>query len=67
MKAQNLAFILGKLFGNYFLVYPVLYFVYNYFVGEIGFSQFQIPGFWVGMAGFFLANIAVSFLKGIFK
>ena len=64
---QKTAFHLGHLFGTYFLVYPVIYFVWNYFIAEINFSQYQIPGFWVGMAGFFLFNFTKNTLKGIFK
>ena len=67
MKDQNLAFLFGIALGYYFVLYPTLYFVYNYFVSEIGLSQFQIPGFWVGMAGFYLINVTTSFLKRIFK
>ena len=49
---------IGALFGTYFLVYPVIYFVYNWFISEIGYVQYQIPGFWVGMAGYLLFNLA---------
>jgi hypothetical protein len=57
-----MAEIIGRLFGMYFLVYPVIYFVYNWFISEIGFIQYQIPGFWVGMAGFLLFNIVKNLI-----
>jgi len=59
-----MAHIIGAIFGTYFLVYPILYFVYNYFIEAIGYAQYQIPGFWVGMAGFFLFNVIKNTLKG---
>jgi len=65
--ANAIAEFLGKVFGTYFLIYPILYFVYNWFIVQIGYAQYQIPGFWVGMAGFFLIMVAKNTLKGIFK
>lgn len=65
--ANALAEFFGKIFGTYFLVYPVLYFVYNWFITEIGYVQYQIPGFWTGMAGFFLVIVTKNTLKGVFK
>jgi ABC-type dipeptide/oligopeptide/nickel transport system permease component len=60
-----MAQIFGALFGTYFLVYPAIYFVYNWFISEIGYIQYQIPGFWVGMAGFLLFNLVKnSIFKG---
>lgn len=59
---NEFAFVLGQIFGTYFMVYPVLYFVWNFFIVEIGFSQYAIPDFWVGMAGFFIFNIAKNIL-----
>jgi hypothetical protein len=57
-----MAEIIGRLFGMYFLVYPVIYFVYNWFISEIGYIEYQIPGFWVGMAGFLLFNIVKNLI-----
>ena len=56
--ANKIAYYLGAIFGTYFLVYPVLYFAYNWFITEIGYAQYQIPGFWVGMVGYLLFNFA---------
>ncbi len=64
MAEKSPAFYLGALFGTYFLVYPVIYFVYNWFIQEIGYAQYQIPGFWVGMAGYLLFNMVKN---SIFK
>jgi hypothetical protein len=57
-----MAEIIGRLFGMYFLAYPVIYFVYNWFISEIGYIEYQIPGFWVGMAGFLLFNIVKNLI-----
>ncbi len=64
---KTAAHYMGAIFGTYFLVYPIIYFVYNWFIQEIGFEQYQIPGFWIGMAGYLLFNVAKNTLKGIFK
>ena len=64
---DDIMFNLGRLFGTYFLVYPVIYFVYNWFIVQMGFAQYQIPGFWVGMAGFFLLIVAKNLIKGVSK
>ena len=53
---------LGILFGIYFLVYPIIYFTYNYMSTELGYSQYNIPGFWFGMLGFFLFSIVKSLI-----
>lgn len=64
---KSLAVIVGAVFGTYFLVYPVFYFVYNWFIAQVGYPQYVIPGFWVGMAGYFLFNILRSMIRGFFK
>ncbi len=53
--------------GTYFIVYPVFYFVYNFFIEGIGFPQYQIPGFWVGMAGYMVFNLIKNSIKSIFR
>lgn len=67
VSKMNTAQILGAFFATYFLVYPVLYFAYNWFIVEIGYPQYAIPGFWVGMVGYLLFNFAKSNIKGFFK
>jgi drug/metabolite transporter superfamily protein YnfA len=59
---MSIAEFFGKVFVSYFLVYPVIYFVYNWFIQEINYIQYQIPGFWVGMAGFFLIIVTKNIL-----
>ena len=54
---DKIYFVLGRQFGIYFLVYPVIYFAWNFFTIGIGFPQYAIPDFWVGMVGYFLFNI----------
>lgn len=61
--AKSLGRTFGAVFATYFIVYPVIYYVYNYFIVGMGYPQYQIPGFWLGMAGFFL----FTFIKNIFK
>jgi len=59
MNAQVIVFVLGKLFGLYFMVYPIVYFGYNYIVESVGFPQYAIPGFWLGM----LALVLIMLVK----
>ena len=54
MRTQAMAELLGKLFGIYFMFYPIVYFGYNYIVESVGFSEYKIPGFWIGMLGLLL-------------
>jgi hypothetical protein len=67
MTGKSTAFILGAIVGTYFIVYPVFYFAWNWFIVEIDFPQYQIPGFWVGMVGYLIFNFALSIIRGIFK
>ena len=60
---KSLSHILGVLFATYFIIYPIMYFVWNFFIVETGFPQYAIPGFWVGMAGYFILKMFL----GIFK
>ena len=62
---MSVAELLGKIFGVYFLVYPLIYFAWNFFIAGIGFPQYIIPGFWVGFAGFVIFNVITSTLKRI--
>jgi hypothetical protein len=55
--AELLGTLMGKLFATYFILYPIIYFVYNWFIAELGFPQYAIPGFWVGFVGFLLFNL----------
>ena len=59
--------LLGVIFGvilvNYFMLYPVIYFAWNWGIVVVGFPQFAIPGFWIGMVGFFLFNMVKGLLK----
>lgn len=52
MTAKVIAALLGRIFGIYFIAYPIIYFGYNFIVESTGFSQYKIPGFWFGMLGF---------------
>jgi ABC-type dipeptide/oligopeptide/nickel transport system permease component len=63
----DLAFVLGKIFGTYFMMYPIIYFAWNFAIEGAGFSQYKIPGFWIGMAFFLVFNIAFNTLKTLFK
>jgi hypothetical protein len=60
---DNIWFVLGAIFATYFMLYPIVYFVYNWFIVEIGFSQYAIPSFWVGMAGLYLLLIVRRFFR----
>ena len=62
--AHKLAGIFVAFFGTYFLVYPVLYFIWNFFIVGINYPQYRIPDFWVGMAGYFIFNVIKNTLKG---
>ena len=59
--------LIGRFFALYAIIYPIIYFGYNYMAETLGFSQYMIPGFWFGMLGFILFNIAKSQLKSLFK
>jgi len=49
--------------ASYFIIYPIIYFTYNYFIVAIGFPQYIIPGFWIGMLGYFLLRCFIAILK----
>jgi hypothetical protein len=55
---------IAHLLGIYFVAYTIIYLLWNYFVQGIGFAEYQIPGFWIGMAGFALLNAAKNIIKG---
>lgn len=59
---DKFAFVLGQLFGVYFLVYPVIYFGWNFFITGIDFPQYAIPDFWVGMVGYLIFNVVKNTL-----
>ena len=63
----NPFFVLGKIFGTYFMVYPIIYFAWNFAIEGAGFSQYKIPGFWVGMAFFLVFILVFNTLKRLFK
>lgn len=56
--------LVGYAVGMYFMVYPIIYFAYNYAAVGFGYPQYQIPDFWIGMAGFFLLDVLRRFLHG---
>ena len=62
-----MAYILGSLAGlilaRYFVLYPIIYFIYNWFIEAAGFPQYVIPGFWIGMAGFAILTVISSLFK----
>jgi hypothetical protein len=62
--AKTLGGLFGVFFVMYGIFYPVIYFVYNFFISGIGFPQYQIPDFWVGMAGFFILIVVKNILFG---
>ena len=70
-KLETNAYALGSLFGallvTYFVFYPIIYFAWNFAIEGIGFPQYQIPDFWVGMVLFLLFNFAKNNIKGMFK
>jgi len=55
--SKDIAFIMGALFATYFIVYPILYFAYNYVITGLGYPQYIISDFWLGMVCYFIFNI----------
>lgn len=64
---QAFGALIVAVFATYFLIYPAIYFVWNFAIEGIGFSQYKIPDFWVGMAFFFIFNVTKNIIKGVFK
>jgi len=64
---MKVAELLGKIFGVYFMGYPLIYFAWNFFIAGIGFPQYIIPGFWIGFAGFFIFDVFTATLERIIR
>jgi len=62
-EQSSIGYILGQIFGLYFIIYPILYFGYNYIAEVMQFTQ--IPGFWVGMLGFYILRLFVVVIRRI--
>lgn len=65
--AEIIGRLIGGLFVTYLVFYPVIYFAWNFAIEGIGFPQYQIPDFWVGMVLFLLFNLTKNTIKGVFK
>ena len=60
--SHAIGYLLGAFFMVYFVLYPIIYFGWNWAVSLAGIPQYAIPGFWTGMLFFFLALL----VKNIF-
>jgi len=65
--AQVLGHICGAAFVTYFVVYPILYFVWNFGIEGVGFPEYKISNFWAGMAIFAVVIISKNILTGEIK
>lgn len=62
---------LGKLFGTilvniiftFFIIYPIIYFSWNWFVELANIPRYAIPGFWTGMLGFWIIKFVIALLR----
>ena len=67
IEDASIAYLLGMLFARYFLQYPIIYFGWNYLVDFAGYSQYKIPGFWIGMLALFIFMQIKSFFYRLTK
>lgn len=54
MKDFDFVETFANLFVTYFILYPIMYFGYNFLVSNLDMAEYRIPGFWLGMLGFYL-------------
>lgn len=46
----------------YFVMYPIFYFGFNHVVESVGYSQYAIPSFWLGMLALLVIRIGKSLI-----
>lgn len=61
---KSIAYYIGVIFATYFIVWPVIYFGWNFMMDVTNTPQYYIPGFWLGMGFYFLFNIAKNSIFG---
>lgn len=61
---KSTAHFIGAIFATYFMVWPVMYFGWNFMMDTINKPEYYIPGFWTGMGFYFLFIIAKNSIFG---
>lgn len=52
--------LLNKLILTYAVLYPIIFFGWNFVVNGFGHPEMVIPGFWLGMVAYALFNIFIN-------